>query len=516
MNFRLLVTVITFLMYGMVSAQEHRFSLDDLTEGERRSLEAIALYPQDVRIAVLEVCSQPAMMVKLKRIQENSKQRFQELVEDYSRTRQEVIWDLTRFDPLMKEIILTDHSRRALEELLESYPPEIRETVLNLDEEDFALIRDVVSLQLDAEDEAFQLINTTPINIRNAYQVLLDNPEVLDILFGELDLAILVGNLYLGDKEWVMQKADSLNLALAAQNSRDLEDWKKSLAEDPEAREELLSSLDEYANEYPFDDVYYDQKVSVEDSKADEVYPHISEYYFYHYPFWFGYPHWFEYPRWVPYPIWYDWGFYPRFRTIVVFNLPRYHTIWWYLNKPHHHYRYTHLSKHIIEYRNTHREHGSSITSAVNGWRSANRDIISDDFLAGRDLDHKLKLYGQMEENREKYNRRNPSRPLSSSEYTRKYERKYEPIKAENSKTGKDPEKINREILKGLKNIPSRNPAKDKIDNKEQIRKVERAKEYHRNQTVKESRTKKQPERTVPNKKTVKPVQKTKSKRKTS
>lgn len=516
MYFRYVLALAMVLGCGILAGQKDRISLVDLSEGERKSIEAVALYPEEIRNAVLEVASHPAVMVKLKRLQESSKVRFQELLQEYSRDKQELIWDLSRFDPLLAEIALSDRSLQELQNLAQPYPEEVAKQVLALNPEDFILIENVVHLKMEVEEAAFQLIESEDPGLLDQYDILLENPEVLDIMFGEMDLAILVGDLYRTDRKWVMQKADSLNLALAAQNSRDLEDWKKALSDDPEARRELLASMGEYAEEYPFDDVYYDQNADLAEMDEREVYTHISEYYFYHYPFWFGYPYWYEYPRWIPYPIWYEWGFYPRHRTIIVFNLPRYHTIWWYFSKPQHHYRYTHLSRRMVEYRNTHREHGSSISSAVNRWQSANREIISDEFLTGRNLENNLKLYGQMEEARSRYNDRNPSRPLTSSEYAERNQRKYQAIRTIPRQKSESGERVREQILKDIRNIPSRTPVRNKAENKEQIRKVDRAKEYHRNQTVNRAESKKSEVKPSPNKRTVEPVKKQTTRRKNS
>lgn len=524
---RNVLTLLLILLYGgIIYSQVQRFSLEDLSESERKSIEAIALYPEDIRLAVLEVASHPATMVQIKRIQESSREDFQNLLMLYPREKQQLIWDLTRFEGLLEEIANCDQSKQTLTEITEAYPPEVRESVYDLEKEDFILIEEVLQLRIKAEEEAHALIRREEPKLQSSYRLLLDNPEVLSIMSDEMELAILVGNLYLTDRDWVLKKSDSLNLALATENSQALEDWKKSLEDDKEAQLELRASLDEYEQDYPYDDIYYDENDISGDINEENVINRISVYYLYHYPFWFGYPYWYSYPRWRPYPIWYDWGFYPYSinRSIVVFSLPRYYTVWWYLNQPRHHYRYTHLSKKIIQHHNTHREFGGGITAAVDRWQHQNHEIISDDFLVSRDLDQRLKLYGEMEENRIKYNKRNPTREISSSQYVKKYERKYEPIVPRSKARTDQPATERRErIVNDIKKVPVRTPAsrKQTIEKKETIRKVDKAKEYHRNQTVKKSPVKKSapkpaPTKVNPRKKSTEPVKKSPRNRKAS
>ena len=193
------------------------------------------------------------------------------------------------------------------------------------------LLDDIDALENSAED-AFSAIleaynEVTQANLRRLSEL----PEILTILTDNIRVTLLVGDLYAKEPEWVLHKADSLNLVVARQQAEELDDWKESLQNDPQAQDELLASAESFAKEFDYDDEYYDW--DDEGWQSDEVTGEVivRHHYYHHYPYWFGYPHWYGYPCWRPNPYWYDWGFYigPA-RSIVVVGLPSFHFTNWY------------------------------------------------------------------------------------------------------------------------------------------------------------------------------------------
>ncbi len=114
----------------------------------------------------------------------------------------------------------------------------------------------------------------TPIPAQQAFTHLLDLPEVIDLLNEDLRFTIMVGDVYRDNPDWVIKKTDSLNLVVARAHAEELENWKTSIENDPEAKLELQAAASEYAtesgytveaaeansvDEYAFDDVYDDR-----------------------------------------------------------------------------------------------------------------------------------------------------------------------------------------------------------------------------------------------------------------
>ena len=426
--FAILLLPVFLLLGGLqsVQAQTEKELLAQLEEADYQAIEALVLYPEPTRQAILEACLHPEALIKLESLQESSSKSFQELLSAYPQTTQEMIWDLTRYPDLLPLLIKEGAAAETeLRNLLGEYPEEVRSRALRAQADHYWLLVEVDRLQRSADAAFSSLLLQYDPKTRDALRELVALPEVLSILTDNIRLTILVGDAYRQDPAWVWRKADSLHLEVARQNAEELEDWKASLTSDPTVQEELRTSAEAYASEYGYDDQYYDyDDAYYDEATADYV---VHQHYYYYYPYWFGYPYWYDYPRWRPFPVWYEWGFYfgPG-NTVVVIGFPSYHFTHWYFYHPHHHYRYPHLSARFVDHYYGHRHSGSSITTTVTVWRKDNREVITDEWLADRNHRvERLREYGQFETERERYNERNPTKQLSQRAYLDKHPKQY-------------------------------------------------------------------------------------------
>jgi hypothetical protein len=417
-----------FAVMQSLQAQVGRDMLVDLSEQEEEAINALVLYPEETRLAILDASLHPEALVKLEAIQTQSRNAFQDILAGYPQSTQEVIWDLTRYPGLVERLVaLQGASNREVNETLDAYPEIIHERAkLALQSYSWEM-RSIHQLSLDAEVAFSNLLASYGPETRAALQHLIDLPEVLSMLTDNIRLTLLVGDLYKKDPAWVLHKADSLNLVVAQQQAQELQDWKTSLENDPEAMRELQESAEAFGDEHgyyyedyyeePFDDVYYQEEPTRE----------VHNYHYYHYPYWFGYPYWYSYPRWRMYPYWYDWGFYFRpGRTVVVLNLPSFYFTNWYFYHPYHHYRWSHLSAHFTKHYYGHRRYGSSITAGVTVWKNQNRAVVSDEFLRndGR-LNERFREFGKFEADRARYNRNHPQKQMDQIEFREKNSDRY-------------------------------------------------------------------------------------------
>lgn len=427
-----LLAWLLLLAPGLIQAQTEKEWLADLAEEEEEAINALVLYPEETRLAILEVSMYPEALIKLESIQAKTKATFQAIVEKYPQGAQQQIWDLTRYPGLIDRLSeVRDASGREVDLVLDDYPSVIHERAREAVRLYGAELAAISRLNREAEFSFADLIRDYPPRTQEALNQLLELPEVLSIMTDNIKLTILVGDLYKNDPERVLQKADSLNLVVARQRAQELEDWKKSLEDDPEARAELEASTEAFAEEqgYLYDDEYYGENyddIYYEEPEA----PEVHHYYYYHYPYWFAYPSWYTYPRWREYPYWYDWGFYygPR-RTVVVINLPSFYFVNWYFYHPYHHYQWSYLSAHFTRHYYTHRNHGGSITAGVTVWQSRNRNIVSNDWL--RDdgqLPERFREFGKFEAERARYNRNHPQQPLDQEEFLDRNPERYRTI----------------------------------------------------------------------------------------
>ena len=423
-------TILLLLLSGSVvlTAQTGEPLLAQLAEEEKDAVNALVMYPEDTRLAILESSKYPEALIKMQRIQEQTSESFKELLSGYAQSTQEMIWDLTRYPGLVERLAREGNgSRSNIQAILKDYPETVHDNALSAGIQYLPLLEEIERLQVSADKAFNSLLKDYPPEVQNALNTLLGLPEVLSILTDNIELTLLVGDVYRRDPQLVLQKADSLSLEVARQNAQELEGWKEELDNNPEVVEELKASAEEFASEYGYDDEFYDypdDDVYYDDHSEAYV---VEHYYYYNYPYWFGYPYWYTYPRWRPYPYWYDWGFYFRpGGTIVILHLPSYYFTNWYFYTPYHHYRYPHLSAHFVRHYRYYPRSGGSITTSVSVWRNRNREVITPGWMDDDNrLPERFREYGRFETAREDYNREHPTKAMSQREYLEKNATRY-------------------------------------------------------------------------------------------
>ncbi len=419
MKTKIIVIIALILSAFYARSQSAEELLAQLLAEEKNTVDALVLYPEPVRTAILEASLYPEALVKMETMQSNTSKSFKNLLGGYPQETQEMLWDLTRYPGLISKLASGGEPSQQLEKILADYPEEIHQRAREVQEDYYDLLYRMHQLS-DQSDQAFAgLIREYPPKTQAALRQLVDLPEVLTLLTGNIRLTVMVGDLYRRNPGWLNQQLDSLNLVAAREHAKELEDWKAGLESNPEAKAELVQTAQDFSAEYAYDDAYYDY---------EEPEPTVIEHhYYYHYPYWFGYPHWYVYPRWRRYPFWYEWGFYTGpGNTIVIIDLPSFYFVNWYFYYPHHHYRYPGLSSHFTNHYYYHPRSGGSITVGVHNWRTRNREVISDQWIeTARRNREPFREYGQFETARENYNRTHADKQLAPREFLDKNTRKF-------------------------------------------------------------------------------------------
>ena len=405
-----------------LQGQTDKALLRELMEENKQSVEALALYPAETRLAILEASGYPEVLIKMNGARQKTAAAFRTLIEDFPRSNQQIFYDLVMYPGLIQELVEKQESTAAMRAALERLPESQRDEAFSLVKNNPRTLLKITELDRTARDAFEDLIAGYPASAQSAFRRLVELPEVLQILNDDLRLTVLAGDLYREDPAWVIRKTDSLNLAVVRAHAEELDEWKKSMENDPEAQKELEAASREYAEEmgydsedYPGDDLYYD-------GGDYETQTTVIEY---RYPWWFGYPWWYPAPCWRPYPWWYDWGFY-YYPSFVVVYLPSWYFMDWYFYHPYHHYHYSHLSAHFVNHYYGHRRSGTSISTSVGTWRDRNRTVISDEWMKDKSrLPERLKEYGHFEEARQEYNAKNPAKAVSQEVFLAKNARKY-------------------------------------------------------------------------------------------
>jgi len=432
--FCLLLSGAVLMAFGLspVIAQTESALLRDLAEENKKSVEALVLYPSETRLAILETTKHPEVLIKMQDMREKTSAAFRTLIEDFPRTTQAVFYDLSRYSGMVESLVSQKNDLAALRKTLEALPEDQRDEAFGVVTRQMPALLQINDLNQTTHRAFERLIAGYSAPAQRAFEHLLGLPEVIDLLNEDLRFTILVGETYRDNPAWVIQKMDSLNLTVARAHAEELENWKSSLENDPTAKAELQSAASEYASEYASEnggdsEEYYGDDLYSDGNYADRDDDIAVRHYYEPYPYWYGYPYWQPFPRWHPYPWWWDWGFRPH--GMVIVYLPSYHFTQWYFGNPHHHDHYNHLSTHFVNHYNGHRHSGTSISMGVHEWREQNRAVISDEFLADKTrLPERMKEYGRFEQGRQEFNTKNPRTPATQEVFLEKNAQKYPEI----------------------------------------------------------------------------------------
>lgn len=414
------------LFLPALQGQNDKALLRELAEENKKSVEALALYPSETRLAILEAAKYPEVLIKMNNAGQKTAAAFRTLIEDFPRSTQEAFYNITRYPGMTRALVEKQESPAAVREVLKQMPEKERAGAYDIVQNQMRTLLKINELDLTAYNTFEDLIAAYPASAKVAFRQLIELPEVLEILNEDLRFTVLVGDVYREDPAWAIHKMDSLNLAVARAHAEELDEWKKGIENDPDAQKELESASREYAAEYGYDTDDYDTD---DDLYYDDNLVRRHRFVEYHYSWWYGYPWWYPQPYWRPYPWWYDWGFYHHQHFVVVY-MPSWHFMNWYFDRPHHHYHYSNLSSHFVKHYYGHRRSGTSISMGVGAWHERNRTVISDDFMKDRGrLPARMKEYGRFEENRQQYNGRNPKNPVTPEAFLDKNATKYPELK---------------------------------------------------------------------------------------
>lgn len=391
--FLIILTIIG--MNGQTNPENQKVSSHTpWTKEDSAAINSLALYPDSVRVEIFTACEYPAIIVNLAALQKNSSAAFADMVSGYDKTKQEDIWNLTRYPNLIARLVDGGKkSKESIDTILNDYPAEIHDIALKYGRSDYDLLSKVNDLQNNTNQQFNNIVSSYPPDVQKVFNDLLQLPEVLSLLNDHLSLSVRVGDKYRRDPQWVMHKSDSNAAAQAKINAEQLNDWKQSLQQDSGTQDELKAAANEYATDNGYNQSDVDAPLDSTQVDNTAVYP---------YSYWFGYPTWYPYSYWYPYPYWYDWGFYyGPYGNIVVFGFPSFYFTNWYFYYPRHWDRYPHLgSAYIRHYYGPHQYRLNTLSrQVVHNWVQANRPYLPAGFTKNPAVRvNAFKQYGELNE----------------------------------------------------------------------------------------------------------------------
>lgn len=327
--------VLTVLLPLMVwvtwaHAQDKKQFLKEMTVQDKEVIEALVIYPEAVRNTIFQACQYPEVLVRLEMIQNKSQTFFQEMIKGFSQNKQKGFYELSRYPELMEALVVNGPlSKDAVRELASGYPKDIQKVALQYGRKNYEVLKAIHDQRQQVEAAYIELMSAKDVEVQRIFKSLVAEPDILSILTDNIKMAVLVGDLYKNEPDWLSNYADSLHLVEARANAQELEEWRQKLSSDPQAMAEMELAAKEFARENAFE---------LSEAPSPEV-----EVIYRPYPYWFGYPYWYDSPWWYPYPYWYHTGYYlDASGTIIIVGLPSFYYSVWFYNSPRYYSRLRH------------------------------------------------------------------------------------------------------------------------------------------------------------------------------
>lgn len=410
-----------------------------MSDDDKESLKALVIYPEETRKAIFLAAQQPAALIRMKKIQERNAERFNEVISSKDRDTQRALWDLTRYPGLVEDMAsVGPRSESRLVKALDSHPEIIRVRAMEMYNQQYSAVSRIAALKQDSDSEFKKLVGQYDLESQEAFEHLLNKPEVLSLLTDNMDLTVIVGDMYRQDPEGTLALATQMHEEVAEQNARELNDWRSSLEDDPEAMAQYEEASEEFATEFVDDDVYYsEQEDPVQESSENRSSDQDSEvvvkevhHYHYNYPYWFSYPRWYNYAVWRPFPrrfhtwgfgwnAWGGWGARPGWNAWMGWNwgMPSPYFMSWYYSYPYHYYRYPNLACQYSAFTHRNRSSINPVVRSTRQWHQANSDVLPERLNpSDRASLNAVRELGKLETQRSTHNRLNPSDQLSRGE----------------------------------------------------------------------------------------------------
>lgn len=439
--------IVGSLSYSLPAQEqdEDTAALIELAKNSQDEIEALSLYPGNIREAILESTLHPEVLVKLSAIQNKTSESFKDIIQYLPETDQKKYWELTKYDGLIKKLVAGGQKTRSqIQEILKDYPDEVHEAALDFGVARLRTLEKIHTITLEANEAVEVMLKTYNKKTQDAVHLLIKYPEVIYLLTENLELAVLVGDLYAKNPDLIRQHLDSIQAEASRRYAEDINEWHEGLKSDPRALQEFEQVSSEFSKDngyQEYDPMYPDavtptretKKKAVADDERVDVYYH----YYYHYPYWFGYPAWFPTSYWYWYPYWYHWGYYyGDSSAIIVVGLPSYFFMRWYFGVPYHHYMYPHFSNYVIRYYNK-RGPGpgrTGLSAAVSEWERTSRSEVTRQLITSDSRRvERLKEYGQFERDYQKVSER--TRTVNRDTYLEQNRKRYPNLTGESRNT---------------------------------------------------------------------------------
>ena len=222
-----------------------------LTDQERAAVRALALYPPDVREAILETTLHPDVIVDLGKIADGSRKAFRDLVGQMPREDQALVWEVVRYPAMLDKVkALGDSpSEDAVRAAIADQPAKAQEALLQLAQKQPALIDQAHDIRLQAEDQVTAVLSQLPLPVESAFRIVIDHPEALSAMNENPEIVAKIAEVYQRDKVHVLARLEEVSQQIDDEYDDAVQSWAQQLEANPEATQQLIAASQAYADQ---------------------------------------------------------------------------------------------------------------------------------------------------------------------------------------------------------------------------------------------------------------------------
>lgn len=245
--------------------------------------DALALYPAEIRDAVLTALQYPQTLQQISDLQKKSSAAFQQLIAPLPRKTQEEVWEMVKYPKLLDDLSVGEKIN------LKDYSKDVQSMALDLFKREPDLLTKVSKLD-DQPIRDFQaVIQKLPPQGQSAFQKLLQNSDILLALGENLNLR---NNPSASQLNASIQK---LSTQLRQANSPTPDKLAVAQGDDPKAVATLQKAENQFNKDLNYQNTQEPYPAGAAQMNVNfDPYPFATGVPgFYNYPYWFGWPSWF-------------------------------------------------------------------------------------------------------------------------------------------------------------------------------------------------------------------------------
>lgn len=265
------------------------------------AVQALSVYPADIRQATVGVLAYPGTLVQLAQIQAKTSAAFRTVLATAPQDTQKKLWRLLRYPKLVEDLAaFGPQSGKSVKQIDAAYPKDLQPIASDLSQNHYDLLRKTADLNRQAGQEFRQALQTLPDPAQKNFQTVAAHSEIFHILSQSLQLDKAAPDSFKKDPKPLTQKAQALAQQLQqAPTAAHPETWKGSAGDDPKAVAALQKTATAFEKQ---NDAELDEdpnpKGAVQANVGFTPYSSVFVPVGWAYPFWFGWPDWDPYPYW--------------------------------------------------------------------------------------------------------------------------------------------------------------------------------------------------------------------------